>query len=181
MYNLSLYAQFLLIENISNRIKFERPFIKSDLIYRIFFQANKKATNGHHVKNSKKDSGSGSQTGVHEDEDGSASELEDAIGSPNETMQQLVAKIRRKSGLSNFDQELMRIVGQHLHSIGLKTTAEVLMAEAGIQLIHPTAMNFKKMVLNGEWSTAVKSKNIFFQYRLLEVSTYLRYWNEYLP
>ena len=31
------------------------------------------------------------------------------------------------------------------------------MAEAGMQLIHPTAFNFKKLVLNGEWSQAVKS------------------------
>ena len=38
-----------------------------------------------------------------------------------------------------------------------KTSAEVLMAEAGMQLIHPTAFNFKKLVLNGEWSQAVKS------------------------
>ena len=43
-----------------------------------------------------------------------------------------------------------------------KTSAEVLMAEAGMQLIHPTAFNFKKLVLNGEWSQAVKSKCKFF-------------------
>ena len=88
----------------------------------------------------------------------SSSDLEDALGSPNEPTASLVKKIRRKSGMSGFDQELMRIVGQHLHNIGLKTTAEVLMAEAGTQLIHPTASNFKKLVLNGEWSQAVKSK-----------------------
>ena len=45
-----------------------------------------------------------------------------------------------------------------LHNIGLKTSADVLMAEAGTTLIHPTAANFKKMVLNGDWSLAVKSK-----------------------
>ena len=88
----------------------------------------------------------------------SASDLEDALGSPNEPTASLIKKVRRKSGLTGFDQELMRIVGQHLHNIGLKTTAEVLMAEAGTQLIHPTASNFKKLVLNGEWSQAVKSK-----------------------
>jgi len=87
----------------------------------------------------------------------SSSDLEDALGSPNEPTASLVKKIRRKSGMSGFDQELMRIVGQHLHNIGLKTTAEVLMAEAGTQLIHPTASNFKKLVLNGEWSQAVKT------------------------
>lgn len=86
-----------------------------------------------------------------------SSDLEDAVGSPNECTAALVRKVRRKSGLSVFDQELMRIVGQHLHNIGLKTSAEVLMAEAGTQLIHPTAENFRKLVLNGEWSKAVKS------------------------
>ena len=86
-----------------------------------------------------------------------SSDLEDALGSPNECTAALVRKVRRKSGLNTFDKELMRIVGQHLHSIGLKTSADVLMAEAGMQLIHPTASNFKKLVLNGEWSQAVRS------------------------
>ena len=92
------------------------------------------------------------------DSSGSTSDLEDALGSPNESTTALIRKVRRKSDLSAFDQELMRIVGQHLHNIGLKTSADVLMAEAGTTLIHPTAANFKKMVLNGDWSLAVKSK-----------------------
>ena len=73
-------------------------------------------------------------------------------------------KVRRKSGLNTFDKELIRIVGQHLHSIGLKTSAEVLMAEAGTQLIHPNASNFKKLVLNGEWSQAVRSTYSFYNF-----------------
>ena len=100
----------------------------------------------------------GASNGHNKVESESSSDLEDALGSPNEPTASLIKKIRRKSGMSGYDQELMRIVGQHLHNIGLKTTAEVLMAEAGTQLIHPTASNFKKLVLNGEWSQAVKSK-----------------------
>ncbi len=69
----------------------------------------------------------------------------------------LVQKVRRKSGLSHFDVELMRIVGQHLADIGLKHSAEVLMAESGTQLTHPIAAKFKKHVLQGEWSKALKS------------------------
>ena len=38
------------------------------------------------------------------------------------------------------------------------------MAEAGMQLIHPTAFNFKKLVLNGEWSQAVKVMYLFLQF-----------------
>ena len=78
-------------------------------------------------------------------------------------------KVRRKSGLNTFDKELIRIVGQHLHSIGLKTSAEVLMAEAGTQLIHPNASNFKKLVLNGEWSQAVRSKYLFIFFTIFHV------------
>ena len=58
------------------------------------------------------------QTNLEPNLDGS--DLEDALGSPNETVAALVNKVRRKSGLSTYDKELMRIVGQHLHSIGLK-------------------------------------------------------------
>lgn len=91
------------------------------------------------------------------DNSSTSSDLEDALGSPNECTTALVRKVRRKSGLGFFDQELMRIVGQHLIDIGLQTSAQVLMAEAGTQLIHPTAANFRKLVLNGEWTRAVKS------------------------
>ena len=92
------------------------------------------------------------------DSSDNTSDLEDALGSPNESTTALIRKVRRKSELSAFDQQLLRIVGQHLHDIGLQTSAEVLMAEAGTTLIHPTAANFKKMVLNGDWTLAVKSK-----------------------
>merc|ERR1712223_1924585 len=110
---------------------------------------NTNSSNGHSNK-------PGSIDG-NEASDSDGSDLEDALGSPNETVAALVNKVRRKSGLSTYDKELMRIVGQHLHSIGLRTSAEVLMAEAGTQLIHPTAANFKKLVLNGEWSQAVRT------------------------
>ena len=120
------------------------------------------ASNGHGTSNNEA-AGNGSSGGKNieacaSDSSGSTSDLEDALGSPNESTTALIRKVRRKSDLSAFDQELMRIVGQHLHNIGLKTSADVLMAEAGTTLIHPTAANFKKMVLNGDWSLAVKSK-----------------------
>ncbi len=83
------------------------------------------------------------------------SDLEDALEiDPKD----LASRVRRKSGLKPFDVELMRIVGQHLQDIGLKHSAEVLMAESGTQLTHPIASKFKKHVLQGEWSKALKSK-----------------------
>ena len=120
---------------------------------------NASASNGHATSNNEVGGLSGKNIeACASDSSGSTSDLEDALGSPNESTTALIRKVRRKSDLSAFDQELMRIVGQHLHNIGLKTSADVLMAEAGTTLIHPTAANFKKMVLNGDWSLAVKSK-----------------------
>lgn len=108
---------------------------------------SKNASNGHNNDAKTNEAASASDS----------SDLEDALGSPNESTTALIRKVRRKSELTMFDQQLLRIVGQHLHDIGLKTSAEVLMAEAGTTLIHPTAANFKKMVLNGDWPLAVKT------------------------
>ena len=70
----------------------------------------------------------------------------------------LLRKVRRVNGLSKADQEIVRLVGQHLTNIGLKSSAAVLMAEAGCRLDQPTAATFRKFVMNGDWSLAVNSK-----------------------
>ena len=70
----------------------------------------------------------------------------------------LLRKIRKVNGLSKADQEIVRLVGQHLTNIGLKSSAAVLMAEAGCRLDQPTAATFRKFVMNGDWSSAVSSK-----------------------
>eukprot|EP00096_Caligus_rogercresseyi_P016047 TRINITY_DN857_c0_g1_i1.p1 TRINITY_DN857_c0_g1~~TRINITY_DN857_c0_g1_i1.p1 ORF type:complete len:686 (-),score=172.92 TRINITY_DN857_c0_g1_i1:402-2459(-) len=70
----------------------------------------------------------------------------------------LIRKIpRRSSLLDNTEKEVVRIIGQHLTNIGLKTSADVLMREAGCILDQPTAATFKKLVMNGNWSEAVKT------------------------
>ena len=71
----------------------------------------------------------------------------------------LVRKVKRRSShLSSTDHEIVRLIGQHLTNIGLKTSADVLMQEAGCRLDQPTAATFKKFVLGGDWSQAVRSK-----------------------
>ncbi len=76
--------------------------------------------------------------------------------------QQLLRKVpRRKEQLSPADREVIRLIGQHLTNIGLKTSAEVLMHEAGCRLDHPTAALFRKLVMNGDWVQAVRSKYEF--------------------
>lgn len=70
----------------------------------------------------------------------------------------LVRKVKRRNHLSSTDHEIVRLIGQHLTNIGLKTSADVLMQEAGCRLDQPTAATFKKFVLNGDWTQAVKCK-----------------------
>ena len=70
----------------------------------------------------------------------------------------LLRKVRKVNGLSKADQEIVRLVGQHLTNIGLKSSAAVLMAEAGCRLDQPTAAIFRKFVMNGDWSSAVNSE-----------------------
>jgi len=69
----------------------------------------------------------------------------------------LLRKVRKVNGLSKADQEIVRLVGQHLTNIGLKSSAAVLMAEAGCRLDQPTAATFRKFVMNGDWSSAVNT------------------------
>jgi len=69
----------------------------------------------------------------------------------------LVRKVKRRTHLSSTDHEIVRLIGQHLTNIGLKTSADVLMQEAGCRLDQPTAATFKKFVLGGDWSQAVKT------------------------
>lgn len=65
--------------------------------------------------------------------------------------------ISPKARLSSTDREVIRLIGQYLTNIGLKTSAEVLMQEAGCRLDQPTAAIFRRHVMNGDWVMAVKS------------------------
>lgn len=56
--------------------------------------------------------------------------------------------------VSKTDQEIVRIIGQHLTSIGLHRSAEVLMQESGCRLDHPAAAKFCQHVMDGDWNKA---------------------------
>ena len=49
----------------------------------------------------------------------------------------------------------MRLIGQHLCDVGLRTSADVLMKEAGCRLDQPTAATFRHCVMKGDWTGAV--------------------------
>lgn len=58
---------------------------------------------------------------------------------------------------SRYDVDVVRLIGQHLESLGLKQTVELLLQETGLDgLNHPTAAEFQKCILAGEWDKAHK-------------------------
>ncbi|XP_023934953.1 WD repeat-containing protein 26 [Bicyclus anynana] len=56
--------------------------------------------------------------------------------------------------LSPAEQEIVRLIGQHLLSAGLERSASVLMEESGLHLEHPAAATFRQHVLAGDWGKA---------------------------
>ena len=64
--------------------------------------------------------------GVCSDEDNDVSSSDESFVASS-----LVRKVKRRTHLSTNDHEIVRLIGQHLTNIGLKTSADVLMQEAG--------------------------------------------------
>ncbi|KAK4313096.1 hypothetical protein Pmani_015522 [Petrolisthes manimaculis] len=56
--------------------------------------------------------------------------------------------------LSVVQQEMVRLIGQHLVQLGLKKSADLLMSESGCRLDHPAAARFRHCVMGGEWAKA---------------------------
>ncbi|XP_042880842.1 WD repeat-containing protein 26-like isoform X2 [Penaeus japonicus] len=61
--------------------------------------------------------------------------------------------------LSGVQQEMVRLIGQHLIELGLKKSAEFLMSESGCRLDHPAAARFRQCVMDGEWAKAEAALN----------------------
>ncbi|KAK7576445.1 hypothetical protein V9T40_012731 [Parthenolecanium corni] len=61
--------------------------------------------------------------------------------------------------MGKTDQDIVRLIGQHLKTIGLNRTAELLMKESGCRLDHPAAAKFRQHVIDGEWSKAENDLN----------------------
>ncbi|XP_050073988.1 WD repeat-containing protein 26 homolog [Anopheles maculipalpis] len=56
--------------------------------------------------------------------------------------------------LDRTNQDIVRLIGQHLKDIGLERSAEMLMQESGCCLEHPAATKFRIHVLSGDWNKA---------------------------
>lgn len=56
---------------------------------------------------------------------------------------------------SGYDTDVVRLIGQHLVSLGLKQTVDQLLVESGLGgLDHPVASRFQQHILAGEWDRA---------------------------
>ncbi|NXT79284.1 WDR26 protein, partial [Zapornia atra] len=53
----------------------------------------------------------------------------------------------------------IRLIGQHLHGLGLNQTVDLLMQESGCRLEHPSATKFRNHVMEGEWDKAENDLN----------------------
>ncbi|GFG37456.1 hypothetical protein Cfor_07179, partial [Coptotermes formosanus] len=56
--------------------------------------------------------------------------------------------------IDKTNQDIVRLIGQHLKTIGLNRTADLLMQESGCRLDHPAAAKFRQHVMDGDWTKA---------------------------
>ncbi|XP_062603261.1 WD repeat-containing protein 26-like [Saccostrea cucullata] len=56
--------------------------------------------------------------------------------------------------MSQTDQDIVRLIVQHLRGLGLNQTAEQLISESGCMLEHPAAAKLRSHVMEGEWAKA---------------------------
>uniref|UniRef100_A0A3B5LNM1 WD repeat-containing protein 26 n=1 Tax=Xiphophorus couchianus TaxID=32473 RepID=A0A3B5LNM1_9TELE len=69
-----------------------------------------------------------------------------------------VGSLKKKKRLSQTEEDVIRLIGQHLHGLGLQTV-DLLMQESGCRLEHPSASKFRNHVMEGEWDKAENDLN----------------------
>uniref|UniRef100_A0A673MLN3 WD repeat-containing protein 26 n=1 Tax=Sinocyclocheilus rhinocerous TaxID=307959 RepID=A0A673MLN3_9TELE len=67
--------------------------------------------------------------------------------------------MKKKKRLSQSDEDVIRLIGQHLHGLGLNQTVDLLMQESDCRLEHPAATKFRNHVMEGEWEKAESDLN----------------------
>jgi len=82
-----------------------------------------------------------------------------------------------KRQLSKTDEEIIRLIGQHLCSIGFQKASEALISESGCKLEHATVSKFREQIMDGQWSkaehTLVEMKPILKHQRHLQKMKFL--------
>ncbi|TNM95033.1 hypothetical protein fugu_017792 [Takifugu bimaculatus] len=70
-----------------------------------------------------------------------------------------VGSLKKKKRLSQAEEDVIRLIGQHLHGLGLNQTVDLLMQESGCRLEHSSATKFRNHVMEGEWDKAENDLN----------------------
>ncbi|XP_019727052.1 WD repeat-containing protein 26 [Hippocampus comes] len=70
-----------------------------------------------------------------------------------------VGSLKKKKRLSQAEEDVIRLIGQHLHGLGLNQTVDLLMQESGCRLEHSSASKFRNHVMEGEWDKAENDLN----------------------
>uniref|UniRef100_A0A8C7D8B2 WD repeat-containing protein 26 n=1 Tax=Oncorhynchus kisutch TaxID=8019 RepID=A0A8C7D8B2_ONCKI len=86
----------------------------------------------------------------------------DGIPAPaasNNTVSSDANSVKKKKRLSQSEEDVIRLIGQHLHDLGLNQTVDLLMQESGCRLEHPSATKFRNHVVEGEWDKAESDLN----------------------
>jgi len=65
---------------------------------------------------------------------------------------------------TNSQKEVLRLIGQHLQSVGLNKTVDILIHESGCVLEHEQASNFRELIMSGKWSDALVALEKLKQY-----------------
>uniref|UniRef100_A0A8C4YYF3 WD repeat-containing protein 26 n=1 Tax=Gadus morhua TaxID=8049 RepID=A0A8C4YYF3_GADMO len=69
------------------------------------------------------------------------------------------ASSKKKKRLSQAEEDVIRLIGQHLHGLGLNQTVDLLMQESGCRLEHSSATKFRNHVMEGDWDKAENDLN----------------------
>ncbi|KAJ8669841.1 hypothetical protein QAD02_001100 [Eretmocerus hayati] len=56
--------------------------------------------------------------------------------------------------MDKTNQDIVRLIGQHLRTVGLDRSADLLMQESGCRLDHPAAAKFRQHIMDGDWTKA---------------------------
>lgn len=67
--------------------------------------------------------------------------------------------MKKKKRLTQAEEDVIRLIGQHLHGLGLNQTVDLLMQESGCRLEHSSATKFRNHVMEGEWDKAENDLN----------------------
>uniref|UniRef100_A0A8C8C5M0 WD repeat-containing protein 26 n=1 Tax=Oncorhynchus tshawytscha TaxID=74940 RepID=A0A8C8C5M0_ONCTS len=100
----------------------------------------------------------------------------DGIPAPaasNNTVSSDANSVKKKKRLSQSEEDVIRLIGQHLHDLGLNQTVDLLMQESGCRLEHPSATKFRNHVVEGEWDKVMKPFEMY--------TTHLFYLAELTP